>query len=101
VARYTAAQQQLLGIVASHHRAGIGGKVGRGRVPVRTRNPEIEIKCPNAIAALTFFWHNRLRSGRDPDGRAEHPTMENASYSRVRLETAPYSTKLGIGEFAE
>lgn len=27
--------------------------------------------------------------------------MENASYSRVRLETAPYSTKLGIGEFAE
>lgn len=25
--------------------------------------------------------------------------MENASYSRVRLETAPYSSKLGIGEF--
>lgn len=25
--------------------------------------------------------------------------MENASYSRVRLETAPYSTKFGIGEF--
>lgn len=25
--------------------------------------------------------------------------MENASYAKVRLESAPYSTKLGIGKW--